>query len=73
MRAENDRVVAGELLDELACLDDLLRVEAGCRFVENQDLRVVNDCLGESDPLAVPLRQLRAEPAGDCSSCARRA
>ena len=41
VRAQDDRVIAGQLLDQLAGLDDLLRVEARGRFVEDQDVGVV--------------------------------
>ncbi len=62
VRAQDDRVIAGrgELLDELARLDDLLRVEAGGRLVENQHVGVVNQRLREADALLVALRQLAA-------------
>ena len=50
--------LAAEALDELARLDDLLRVEAGRRLVEDQHVRVVEDRLREADALAVALREL---------------
>ena len=55
---EHDRVAAGERADQLAGLDDLLRVEAGRRLVEDQHVGVVQDRLGEADALPVALRQL---------------
>ena len=58
VRAEDDRVVAGEAANQLARLDDLLRVEARGRLVEDQHLRVVNQRLGEADALPVALREL---------------
>src|SRR5713101_8168448 len=57
--AENDRVIARELLDELTRFDDLLRIEARRRLVQNQHVRVVNERLGETDALLVPFRELR--------------
>ena len=60
MGAEHDRVRAGELLDELARLDDLLGVEARGRLVENQNLRIVKNRLRKPDALPVSLRQLPA-------------
>ena len=62
--AENDGVIAGELLDQLPSFDDLLGIEAGGRFVENQDIRVVDERLREPHPLSVALRQLRAQAVG---------
>ena len=56
VRAEDDRVVAGQLLDELARLDDLLRVEAGGRFVEDEHVGIVDQGLGQADALPVALR-----------------
>ena len=72
VRAQDDRVIAGELLDQLARFDDLLRVEAGGRLVEDEDVRVVNQRLGEADALAVALRQLRRSGGWPCrrSACA---
>ena len=54
-------MIAGELLDELARLDDLLRVEAGRRLVEDQHVRVVDERLRQADALPVALRQLAAQ------------
>ena len=70
VRAEDDRVIAGELLDQLARLDDLLRVEAGGRLVEDQHVGVVDQRLRQADALLVALRQL-ASTGG--SPCRRRA
>ena len=58
VRAEDDRVIAGELLDQLARFDDLLRVEAGGRLVEDQHVGVVDERLGEADALLVAFREL---------------
>ena len=55
-------MVAGELGDQPPRFDDLPGVEAGRRLVENQDLGVVQQGLGQADPLPVPLGQ-RAAPA----------
>ena len=54
-------MIAGELLDQLARLDDLFRVEAGRRLVEDEDVGVVNQRLGEPDALLVAFRQLAAQ------------
>ena len=53
-------MVAAEAFDQLASLDDLLRVEASRRLVENQHLGIVQQCLGEADALPIPFRQLSA-------------
>ena len=55
--AENDRVVAGEALDQIASLIDLLGVKTGGGFVEDQNVWVVNNRLSQSDALAVAFRQ----------------
>ncbi len=51
-------------LISLTSLDDLLRVEARRRLVENQHLRVVQQCLSEPDALPIPFRQLPAMAVG---------
>ena len=66
VRAEDDRVVAGEAPDQLARLDDLLRVEAGGRLVEDQHVGVVNQRLGEADALPVALRELARSGGPPC-------
>ena len=66
VRAEDDRVVAGEAADQIARLDDLLRVEAGGRLVEDQHLGVVDDRLRQADALPVALRQLAAVARRPC-------
>ena len=58
-------MVAREPADELARLDDLLGVEARGRLIEDEHVRVVDDGLCQPDPLAIPLRQLRAVAVGD--------
>ncbi|HEY6508301.1 MAG TPA: hypothetical protein VIY56_09830 [Vicinamibacterales bacterium] len=58
--AQNDRVVSAKLLDQLAGLVDLLRVEAGRRLVEDEHLGVVEQRLREADALPVALRELAA-------------
>ena len=61
VRAQDDGVRARQPLDEVAGLHDLLRVEAGGRLVEDQDLGVVQDRLRQPDALPVALRELAAE------------
>src|SRR5580698_8450722 len=53
VRAENDGVIAGEALDEVAGFVDLFWIEAGRRLVENQDVWIVNDGLRQADALAI--------------------
>ena len=51
---------AGQLLDELPRLDDLLGIEAGGRLVEDEHLGIVQDGLRESDALPIAFRELSA-------------
>ena len=53
MGAENDGVVAGQALDQVAGLIDLFGIEAGGGFVKNQYIRVVNDGLRQPHSLAI--------------------
>jgi hypothetical protein len=54
---DQDRVVLLEIVDQVAHLDDLHGVEASRGFVEDQELRVVDDRLGEADALTKAVRQ----------------
>ena len=47
----------GQFADERADLADLVRVEAGRRFVEDDDVGFVDDRLRDADALLVALRQ----------------
>jgi hypothetical protein len=60
VRAENDRVIAAEALDESTRFVLLLHVQAGGRLVEDQHIRVVQQRLGKAYALPVPFRELRA-------------
>ena len=53
MGAENDGVVAGQALDQVAGFIDLFGIEAGRWFVKNQHVGVVNDGLRQPNPLAI--------------------
>ena len=64
MRAQNDRVIAGELFDQLPRLDNLFGIEAGGGLVEDEHIGVVNERLREADALPVAFRQLRALSIG---------
>ena len=73
--AEDDGVVAGERLDEVARLVDLLGIEAGGGLVEDQHVGVVDDGLGEADALAVALGELAEQlvfDVGDGAAVAAR-
>ena len=56
MRAENDRMVTGQSSDQVPGFIDLLRVEAGRRFVEDEYIRIVNDRLRKPHALPIALR-----------------
>ena len=49
---EDDRVLALERLDQAPDLDDLGRVEADRRLVEDEDLGIVDEGLGDARPAA---------------------
>ena len=50
---------------QLAGLDDLLGVEAGGGLVEDQDVGVVDDGLGEADALPVAFGELADQLVAD--------
>ena len=54
---DQDRVVLLEVVDEVAHLDDLHRVETAGRLVEDEELRLVDDRLRDADALAEAVRQ----------------
>ena len=56
--AQNDGVIAGKALDQIARLVDLLGVETRGRLVENQYVGIVNDGLRQADALAITLGKL---------------
>jgi len=51
-------MILPEALDQLADLDDLLRVQADGRLIEDQRLRISEQGLCKTDPLAVSFRQV---------------
>ena len=55
VRGENDRVAFAEALDQVADLDNLLRVKADGRLVQNEDGRVAEQRLRDADALLVAL------------------
>ncbi|MCZ7686445.1 MAG: hypothetical protein M5U28_49885 [Sandaracinaceae bacterium] len=58
VRRQDDRALLADLLDELADLDRLVRVEAAHRLVEDEDGRLVDQRLREADALLVALGEL---------------
>ena len=56
--AENDGVVAGQRLEQVADFDDLLRVETGGGLVQDQHVGIVDDRLRQADALPVALGEL---------------
>src|SRR5882762_1369258 len=56
--AQNDGVIAGQALDQLARFIDLLGVEAGGGLVENQHVGIVDDGLRKAYTLAIAFGEL---------------
>ena len=56
--------VPAELANQLPRLDDLLRIEARRRLVEDEHIGVVKDRLRQADALPVALRELAAMAVG---------
>ena len=54
---KNNGMAAGETLDEVADLDDLLGVEADGGLVKDNDLGIVHERLGQADALLISARQ----------------
>ena len=63
--AEYDRVLAPEVLYEVADLDYLPGVEAHGGLVEDDDLRVAQQGLGDAHALAIALGEVLYEPVRD--------
>jgi hypothetical protein len=72
VRGQEHGVLVLELVDELAHLDDLPRVEAAGRLVEDDQRRPVDDGLGDADPLAVAVGQRADGLAGDADQIGQR-
>ena len=60
-------MLAPQALYKLAYLDYLLRVEADRRLIKDDDFRVSEQCLRNTDALAVALREIADEPV--CHVC----
>ena len=50
-------VLFAEILDQVAHLPDLVRIEAAGRLIENQKIRFVHERIGQADPLPVTFRE----------------
>src|SRR5690348_900649 len=57
VRGQDNRVIAREAFDQVAHFDDLLGIEADGRLVENDDVRIVHERLGDADALLVAARK----------------
>ena len=65
MRAEQDRLAAlAELQDQVLDLPGADRVEARGRFVEDQQIRIVDERLGEADAARHALGEFAERPVG---------
>ena len=56
--AENNGVIAGQAANQLAGFVDLFGIQAGGGLVENQNIGIVDDGLGQSDALPVAFGEL---------------
>ncbi len=65
VRRDQDRLRLGQVADHLADALDLVGVEPARRFVEDQDLGVVQKCLRHRGPLAISLGKLADRLVGD--------
>ena len=62
--------VALEADDQIAHLADLARIQARDRLIEDDELGLVDDRLGDADPFAVPQGQLGDHAVGDIGDVA---
>ena len=53
VRAEDHRVRPGKAFDQLSDFDDLFRVKPHRWFIENEDRRVMNERLRQTDTLTI--------------------
>src|SRR5262245_19389887 len=58
MCREDKRFCAAELLNQVSDLNNLIRIEPACRFIEDQHLRLVEKSLSEPYALPVALGEL---------------
>ena len=62
MAGQDDRMCPAQLPDELADLDDLCRVQADRRLVQNDEPGTAQQCLCNANPLLVALGKAADEP-----------
>ena len=62
---DENRVMSGQTFDELADGTNLVRVETDGWLVENDELRLVDQRIGEADTLLVTLRQMANDAMAD--------
>ena len=63
MRREDDRMLAGEILDQIADLHDLRRVKADRRLIENEEFRIAEQRLRKAATLPVALGKIADDAA----------
>src|SRR4051794_12423784 len=65
MRAQDNRVLTGQALDEPPGFIDLLRIQSRGRLVQNENVGIVDDGLRQSNALPVALRELSDQLVSD--------
>ncbi len=65
MCRKEDRVSVAQFADQRADLANLNRIETGGRFVEDQDVRIVNHRFGQADALAIPFGKMAEDAVFD--------
>jgi hypothetical protein len=61
--AQNDRALPGELFDECPDFHDLGRIETDGRLIENKNWRIIDEGLGDAEPLAIPFGKVTDDSA----------
>src|ERR1043166_6344387 len=57
VRREQNRMLSAEISDQLAHLSDLIWIESDCRLVEDQQVRLANERVGQTNTLPVTFRK----------------
>src|SRR6185437_14789142 len=70
VRAQNNRMVAGQAADELPSFQYLAGIKAGSGLVKNEQARVVQDGLRDSHPLTIALGEAPNHPAANVAQSA---
>ena len=55
-------MVPAQFLDVLAYRADLVRIQPDCRFVENEQFRLMHQCIGQADALAIAFGERTDHP-----------